>query len=116
MLSYAAWQTRYGKRADVIGQTVTLDGNPNTIVGVLPRDFHFAPAEPAEFWTAEHDESDCRGRHWLFGLARLKDGVTLDLPRHRSCNGGFRKQKTLAVVTTAANLRRRLCQPVRSGM
>lgn len=61
MLSYAAWQTRYGKRADVIGQTVTLDGNPNTIVGALPRDFHFAPAEPAEFWTAEHDESDCRG-------------------------------------------------------
>jgi macrolide transport system ATP-binding/permease protein len=79
ILSYATWQTRYGKRADVIGQTVMLDGNPNTIVGVLPRDFHFAPAEPAEFWTAEHDESDCRGCHWLFGLARLKDGVTLQM-------------------------------------
>ena len=76
ILTYAAWQKRYGGRRDVLGQTVTLDGNPNTIVGVLPRDFHFAPAEPAEFWTAEHDESDCRGCHWLFGLARLKDGVT----------------------------------------
>lgn len=76
ILSYAAWQHRYGGRTDVLGQTVTLDGNPNTIVGILPRNFHFAPAEPAEYWTAEHDESPCRGCHWLFGLGRLKDGVT----------------------------------------
>jgi macrolide transport system ATP-binding/permease protein len=76
MLSYAAWQQRYGGRSDILGQTVTLDGHPNTIVGVLPRDFNFAPAEPADFWTAEHDESTCRGCHWLFGLGRLKDGVT----------------------------------------
>jgi macrolide transport system ATP-binding/permease protein len=77
LLSYAAWQRRFGGRSDVLGQTVTLDGNANTIVGVLPPNFHFAPAEPAEFWAAEHDESPCRGCHWLFGLARLKDGVTL---------------------------------------
>src|SRR5215472_6592289 len=77
ILTYSAWQQRYGGQPGVIGRTVTLDGNPNTIIGVLPRNFHFAPAEPAEFWTAEHDESPCRGCHWLFGLARLKDGVTL---------------------------------------
>jgi predicted permease len=79
ILSYSAWQNRYGKRADILGQTVMLDGNPNTIVGVLPRNFHFAPAEPAEFWTAEHDESSCRGCHWLFGIGRLKDGVTIQM-------------------------------------
>jgi predicted permease len=79
ILSYAAWQNRYGKGADVLGQTVTLDGNPNTIVGVLPRNFHFAPAAPADFWTAEHDESSCRGCHWLFGIARLKEGVSLQV-------------------------------------
>ena len=79
LLSYSAWQKRYGKRADILGQAVSLDGNPNTIIGVLPRDFHFAPAEPAEFWTAEHDESSCRGCHWLFGLGRLKDGVTMEM-------------------------------------
>ena len=77
ILSYAAWQERYGKRADILGQSVMLDGNPTTIVGVLPRDFHFAPAAPADFWAAEHDESPCRGCHWLFGLARLKDGVSI---------------------------------------
>ena len=78
LLSYSAWQQRFGGRSDVLGQTVTLDGNPNTIVGVLPANFHFAPAEPAEFWAAEHDESPCRGCHWLFGLGRLKDGVKFE--------------------------------------
>jgi len=76
ILSYNAWQQRYGGRRDVLGHTVTLDGALNTIVGVLPKEFHFAPAEPAEFWAAEHDQSECRGCHWLFGLGRMKDGVT----------------------------------------
>ncbi len=77
MLSYGAWQTRYGGKADVLGQTVTLDGEPNVIVGVLPREFHFAPAEPAEFWTAIHATNSCdqrRSCHNLYGVARLKEG------------------------------------------
>jgi macrolide transport system ATP-binding/permease protein len=47
-------------------------GAPNTIIGVMPTDFHFAPAEPAEFWAAGHDENSSRGCHSLFGLGRLK--------------------------------------------
>jgi macrolide transport system ATP-binding/permease protein len=75
LLTYGAWQKRYGGRPDALGQTVTLDGNTNTIIGVLPANFHFAPAEPTEFWTAVLPDS-CRGCHGLFGVARLKDGVT----------------------------------------
>ena len=78
ILSYGAWQKLYGGRKDVLGQSVTLDGEANTIIGVLPHSFSFAPAEPAEFWTAEHDEGPCRGCHWLFGLGRLKDGVSIE--------------------------------------
>jgi predicted permease len=78
ILSYGAWQKRFGGRKDVLGQIVVLDGAANTIIGVLPQSFNFAPAEPAEFWTAEHDEGPCRGCHWLFGLGRLKDGITLE--------------------------------------
>jgi len=80
MLSYAAWQSRYGGRADVLGETVTLDGAPNTIVGVLPADFHFSPAEPAEFWATLHPAAErlnCRKCHSLYGIARLKDGVSV---------------------------------------
>ncbi len=80
LLSYAAWRARYGGNPGVLGQTVTLDGDPHVVIGVLPPDFHFAPAEPAEFWTALHPTSGCdlrRTCHYLFGLARLKDGVSL---------------------------------------
>ena len=80
ILSYAAWQNRYGGQADALGKAVTLEGVPYVIVGVLPQEFHFAPTGAAEFWTALHASSDPNGRgeHGLFALARLKDGVTLE--------------------------------------
>ncbi|HYL09494.1 MAG TPA: ABC transporter permease [Candidatus Acidoferrales bacterium] len=80
ILSYAAWQRRFGERSDVIGQAITLDGGANTIVGVLPEDFEFAPQGRAEFWTTYHPSHGCalrRGCHNLQGVARLKDGVSI---------------------------------------
>jgi macrolide transport system ATP-binding/permease protein len=82
MLSYAAWQKRYGGKPEVIGQTVVLDEHPTTLIAVLPQDFHFAPAEPAEFWVALQAESECdlrRSCHGLYGVARLQDGVSLQV-------------------------------------
>ena len=79
LLSYGAWQKRYGGRQDALGQTVVLNGLTYTIIGVLPASFHFAPAEPAEFWAAERADGDCdkeRGCHNLFGIARLRNGVS----------------------------------------
>jgi macrolide transport system ATP-binding/permease protein len=81
ILSYAAWQTRYGGRSDVLGRAISLNGEPVVIIGVLPRSFHFAPAEPAEFWVTLHATNPCEQRrscHNLYGLARLKDGVSLE--------------------------------------
>jgi macrolide transport system ATP-binding/permease protein len=80
LLSYSAWQQRYGGRSDVLGQVVTLDGDSNVIIGVLPRDFQFAPAGRPEFWTAFHASGGCdlkRRCHSIFGVARLKGGVSL---------------------------------------
>jgi predicted permease len=78
LLSYPAWQSRFGGRLDVLGQTVTLNGLPNTIVGVLPKGFHFAPVETPEFWTTLHRATnEDRGSHGLLAIARLKDGVSL---------------------------------------
>jgi predicted permease len=75
LLSYSAWQKRYGGNPKIIGQSVILDGDPYMVIGVLPRDFNFAPAEPADFW-AIIKPNTCRGCHSLFGVARLRDGVT----------------------------------------
>ncbi|MEO8025675.1 MAG: ABC transporter permease [Bryobacteraceae bacterium] len=81
MLSYSAWQTRYGGRADVLGTTVTLNDTPTVIIGVLPKEFHFAPAEPADFWMALRAAGSCelrRSCHNLYGVARLKDGIPFE--------------------------------------
>src|ERR1019366_2240421 len=43
MISYSAWQKRYGGGSKVIGQAVVLDGDTYTVIGVLPRDFSFRP-------------------------------------------------------------------------
>lgn len=78
ILSYEAWQKRFGSDKNVVGQTIRLDRAPYTIVGVLPGGFHFAPAGPVEFWTTTH--GFCAGNrmcHPYYGVARLKDGISL---------------------------------------
>jgi macrolide transport system ATP-binding/permease protein len=82
MLSYSTWQKRYAGSRDIVGKSVTLDGEPTAIIGVMPRDFHFAPIEPVEYWVTMHATGECdlrRSCHSLYGVARLKDGVTLAL-------------------------------------
>ena len=83
LLTYGAWQRRFGGRPDVIGQTIALDGEPATVVGVLPEAFHFALSGTTEFWrplqvtpSGPHCYTD-RSSHCLFAVGRLKDGVSI---------------------------------------
>lgn len=79
ILSYAAWKSRFGADPRVLGQTVNLEGKSFTIVGVLPRDFHFAPVGRAEFWTTLHGRCEqLRDCFPFYGVARLRDGVSTD--------------------------------------
>jgi len=81
MLSYGTWQKRFGARNDLVGQTVILSGEAFTIIGVLPMDFQFAPLGRAEFWTPIDVKGPCAVRrtcHNLNGVARLKDGATIE--------------------------------------
>jgi hypothetical protein len=41
ILSYPFWESRFGKRADIVGLTVHIDGSPATIIGVMPEGFVF---------------------------------------------------------------------------
>jgi macrolide transport system ATP-binding/permease protein len=84
ILSYPTWQSRFGGRRDVVGEAVTLSGVPHTIIGVLPLAFQFAPGRNAEFWTTLHASDYCglrRGCHNLYGIGRLKDGVSVETAR-----------------------------------
>jgi macrolide transport system ATP-binding/permease protein len=81
ILSYGTWQARYGGQRDVIGKTVNSAGNAFTVIGVLPADFHFAPGRQAEYWVPLKQNPGCEQRrscHNLYGLGRLKDGVSLE--------------------------------------
>ena len=80
ILSYPAWQEYFGGKPDVIGRKVTLSGLPFTAIGVLPRSFEFALRGRSDFWTMERGTGGCEKRrscHNLYGVARLKDGVTV---------------------------------------
>ena len=80
MMNYGTWLTRYGGRQDIVGQIVRLNDESYTIVGVLPREFSFAPRGLAEFWVPLLDKNagceDNRGCHDFYAVGRLRDGVS----------------------------------------
>src|SRR5439155_2389026 len=79
VLSHRLWQRRFGGETNIIGQSVTLDGKPYTIVGVMPPSFQFAPfwAVHAEMWAPLSllDRLNDRGGRSLRVFGRLKAGV-----------------------------------------
>ena len=80
LITYGSWQRRFGKDPGILGRQIALNSISYTIIGVLPKRFHFAAIGAAEFWAALNDPSSCderRGCHGLFGIARLKNGVDL---------------------------------------
>jgi predicted permease len=80
ILSHGLWQRRFGGRADVIGQTLTLNELPYTVVGVTPPGFA-VPEGNAELWAPiafGAEAASERGSFYLSALARLKPGVTLE--------------------------------------
>lgn len=82
ILSYAFWQRRFGANADVIGQSITLDGTATTVVGVLPPSFDFggtfSPARPADLFLPFplSPETNRKG-NMLAVIGRLKPGIDL---------------------------------------
>jgi len=79
VLPYATWQRFFGGRTDIVGESITLDNNAYTVIGVLPRNFQFAP-RAAELWVTIHDLGSCerdRACRPFSGLARLKDGASV---------------------------------------
>jgi macrolide transport system ATP-binding/permease protein len=80
ILTYSTWQHRYGGRKDILNQSIVLDGDPYIVIGVLPSNFQFVPAEPSEYWVAVHAVDQCLARrscHSFDGVGRLKDNVSM---------------------------------------
>jgi hypothetical protein len=79
VLSHGAWQRRFGGDRGAIGRTVRLDGDPYTVIGVMPRSFPPQFLE-TEVWTplGITDSAPANeARTYLVTIAQLKDGATL---------------------------------------
>jgi len=79
LLSWAAWQKRFGSDPAVTGKTVTLEGRPRTIVGILPAAFQWE--QPHEFYLTfgfTPQQLQERGSRYLDAVARLAPGVSFE--------------------------------------
>jgi predicted permease len=80
ILSYGFWQSHFGGRRDTVGQTITtVSGHTFVIVGVLPRDFEFAPAD-SPLWIpvrADGELASRRNLRWLNVVGRAKAGTAV---------------------------------------
>ena len=73
------WQQRFGGRRDVIGRTITVNGSPCEIIGVLPRSFAFLDTTPSLLMPMGFNRATTTIINFSYpGLARLKPGVTLE--------------------------------------
>src|SRR5580698_3628508 len=80
MLTYGYWRSDFGGDPRAVGRTITLDSKPVTIVGVLPRDFQFAPSNDFPLWVPMHPSQDLltrRSLRWMNMFARLAPGVNM---------------------------------------
>jgi len=79
LISYPYWRQKFGGSDTVIGRSITVDGTPREIIGVLPRDFHFLDqADAAVVIPMQLDRSKTKlGGFGMQALARMKPGITL---------------------------------------
>jgi predicted permease len=78
VLSHALWSSQFGAEPGAIGKTITLDGIPHTVIGVLPAGGAFDRAF-SQIWRplAFEPANMTRNFHWFGAFAKLKRGVTL---------------------------------------
>ena len=85
VLGHAIWKNRFGSDPGILGQPILLDGEPYTVVGVMPPSFRFAPfwATQAQLWAPLDLSRRATSRTGasLRLFARLKDGVSLEAAR-----------------------------------
>jgi predicted permease len=80
VLTYGMWQRRFGGDKGILGQSLTLNGDIHTVVGVLPADFQFAP-RPSDLWRPYQPNEQQLTRRFLHGtnlIGRLRPGLSAE--------------------------------------
>ena len=95
VISDGLWQRRFGARADAVGRSILLNGHPFTVIGITPPGFQGAQLgtsrdlyvpmmmqatmrPPRSGYSGEKnpDLLQVRGNRWLYGIGRLRPGVS----------------------------------------
>lgn len=82
VLSHRLWASQFGADAGIIGRTLTLDGAPYTVIGVMPEGGAF-DRDYSQMWRplAFTPRERTRDYHWMGSVGRLKPGVTIEQAR-----------------------------------
>src|SRR6202040_3730549 len=88
VMSYRLWQTRYGGNPNIVGQTISLNKLPFTVIGVTPPVFQgtqtglrtdlWVPLLGGERLISSRNLIEQRDAMWLMVLGRLRPGVTAE--------------------------------------
>jgi putative ABC transport system permease protein len=87
VLGYDFWVRQFKSAPNAVGSVLILNGQPHTVIGVMPRGFQFPiQPEPLDIYTTiaieavstdgDPPATEQRGNHSYQGIARLKPGVT----------------------------------------
>jgi len=79
ILTYGYWQRKFGSDRSIAGRTITVDGKPRQIIGVMPKNFQFLDwEEPALILPLQFDrDKTTLGQFSYEGIGRLKPGMSL---------------------------------------
>ena len=80
VLAHAFWTQQFGADPGLIGRTVTLDGEPYEVIGIMPPSFTHRRADAFVPLQRKLDPAT-RGSHFLVTYARMKPGVSIDRAR-----------------------------------
>jgi putative ABC transport system permease protein len=83
ILSYGLWQRRFAAGPEIVGKSITLNGESFTVVGVMPRGFQL-PSSKDHLWVPlafDSKEAASRGDHYLEVIARLKPASSFEQAR-----------------------------------
>jgi putative ABC transport system permease protein len=98
LLSHGLWQRRFGGALDVLGRTITLNGVPHEIIGVMPPEL--SVPSTAQLWkplAPSEQQRTARGNFWLPIIGRLKPGVPVEQAQTEMSGIAARLEQTYPV-------------------
>jgi putative ABC transport system permease protein len=86
VISHNLWRRKFNADQDILGRPITLNGNPYTVIAVMPEDFQFPiSSRVVELWVpmsfAPNDNMNTRNNYFALAIGRLNQGVTLEQGR-----------------------------------